>query len=80
VVLFASLDLKNNLLGNRHYLLYSLVCSGLPRMLVCLDEDLKSVPVQVNCVIGTFRALGSIGVWSIWSVIEVEGGAGLSDK
>lgn len=48
VVLHACCDLKNNILGNRHFLLYSLVCSMRPRMLVTLDEDLKSIPVSVR--------------------------------
>lgn len=47
-VLFASLDMNNNLLGKRHYLLYSLVLGARPRSLITVDEELKFVPVKVR--------------------------------
>eukprot|EP00823_Brevimastigomonas_motovehiculus_P002027 TRINITY_DN1318_c0_g1_i1.p1 TRINITY_DN1318_c0_g1~~TRINITY_DN1318_c0_g1_i1.p1 ORF type:complete len:926 (+),score=227.84 TRINITY_DN1318_c0_g1_i1:113-2890(+) len=48
VVLHAGMDMKNTLVGKRHYLLYSLVCSARPRCLITVDEDLKSIPVSVR--------------------------------
>lgn len=47
-VFHAALDLKNTLLSKKHYLLFSLVTSIRPRMLVCLNEDLESIPVKVR--------------------------------
>jgi 26S proteasome regulatory subunit N1 len=47
-VFHASLDLKSTILGKKHYLLYSLVTAVRPRMLVTLDENLKSIPVKVR--------------------------------
>jgi len=47
-VLHSAFDLKNSILNKRHYLLFSLVCSIRPRMLVTLDQDLKSIPVSVR--------------------------------
>uniref|UniRef100_T2MDL8 26S proteasome non-ATPase regulatory subunit 2 n=1 Tax=Hydra vulgaris TaxID=6087 RepID=T2MDL8_HYDVU len=41
-------DVKQTILGKSHYLLYCLVASMQPRMLVTLDKDLKPVPVQVR--------------------------------
>lgn len=36
------------ILGNRHYLLYSIVTAIRPRMLITLDEDLNPLPVSVR--------------------------------
>ncbi|WOL06849.1 26S proteasome non-ATPase regulatory subunit [Canna indica] len=49
-VLHACLDLKSNILGKYHYMLYILVLAMQPRMLMTVDENLKplSVPVRVG--------------------------------
>jgi len=47
-LMHTSLDLKNSLLGTRHYLLFTIVCSMRPRCLVTVDEDFKSIPVTVR--------------------------------
>ncbi|GAB5369463.1 hypothetical protein AAMO2058_001406600 [Amorphochlora amoebiformis] len=41
-------DMKNTLLGKRHYMLYCLACGMRPRMLMTVDEKLKPVPVKVR--------------------------------
>lgn len=46
--LTAFFDVKQTILGKSHYLLYSLVASMQPRMLVTLDTDLKPLPVHVR--------------------------------
>jgi 26S proteasome regulatory subunit N1 len=43
-----SLDLKNTLLAQYHYLLYTLACAMYPRMLLTVDEDLNPIPVSVR--------------------------------
>eukprot|EP00463_Aulacantha_scolymantha_P003228 TRINITY_DN402_c1_g1_i1.p1 TRINITY_DN402_c1_g1~~TRINITY_DN402_c1_g1_i1.p1 ORF type:complete len:281 (-),score=36.20 TRINITY_DN402_c1_g1_i1:81-923(-) len=48
VVMHSAFDMKNSILGNRHYLLFSLVTSIRPRMLITLNEDLEPVPVKVH--------------------------------
>ncbi len=47
-LLFSAFDLKHNLLGSTHYLLYTLAPSITPRMLVTLDEDGEMLPVSVR--------------------------------
>jgi len=47
-VFHSAFDLKNSLLQKRHWLLFSLATSVRPRMLMTLDENLKSIPVQVR--------------------------------
>eukprot|EP00455_Lapot_gusevi_P042534 TRINITY_DN5053_c0_g1_i7.p1 TRINITY_DN5053_c0_g1~~TRINITY_DN5053_c0_g1_i7.p1 ORF type:complete len:712 (-),score=223.00 TRINITY_DN5053_c0_g1_i7:109-2070(-) len=49
VLFHSSLDLKNTILSKRHYMLYYLVSSIRPRMVVTLDADsLQPVPVSVR--------------------------------
>lgn len=50
ITLHACLDLKANILGKYHYMLYFLVLAMQPRMLLTVDENLKplSVPVRVG--------------------------------
>lgn len=43
-----SLDMKNTILGERHYLLYTIVTAIRPRMLTTLDENLNPLPVSVR--------------------------------
>jgi 26S proteasome regulatory subunit N1 len=43
-----SLDLKNTLLAQYHYLLYTLACAMYPRVLLTVDEDLNPIPVSVR--------------------------------
>lgn len=47
-VVFAAIDLKNSLLSSRHWLLYSLITAIKPRMLVTLDEKMKSLKTSVR--------------------------------
>jgi len=47
-VFHSALDLKNSILGKRHYLLFSLACSVRPRMLITIDPEGKTVPVSVR--------------------------------
>ena len=47
-VFHACLDLKNTILGKRHYILYTLACTVRPRMLMTLDEKLNPLPVSVR--------------------------------
>ncbi|CEO95240.1 26S proteasome non-ATPase regulatory subunit 2 like protein [Plasmodiophora brassicae] len=47
-LLFHCLDMKNTILAERHYLLYSIVTAIRPRMLITLDEELKPLPVSVR--------------------------------
>merc|ERR1712130_7597 len=47
-IMHSAFDMKNSILGNRHYLLFSLVTSIRPRMLITLNEDLEPVPVKVQ--------------------------------
>ena len=49
-VLVACMDIKNTILGKSHYILYSLVLSMYPRMLMCFDEELN--PLQVSVRVG----------------------------
>jgi 26S proteasome regulatory subunit N1 len=46
--LTAFLNVKQTVLGKSHYLLYSLVSAMQPRMLVTLDTDRQTLPVQVR--------------------------------
>lgn len=46
--LFAFLDVKNIILAKSHYMLYYLVASMQPRMLVTFDENLHALPVSVR--------------------------------
>eukprot|EP00466_Bigelowiella_natans_P005987 jgi/Bigna1/92950/estExt_fgenesh1_pm.C_1110005 len=48
VVLHSSLDMKNTLLGKRHYMLYCLSCGMRPRMLMTVDEKLQPIAVKVR--------------------------------
>jgi 26S proteasome regulatory subunit N1 len=48
VVLHSALDMQHNILGDRHYLLYSLISAVRPRMLLTVDEKLQSLPVKVR--------------------------------
>jgi len=57
-VFHSALDLKNSILNKRHYVLFSLVASVRPRMLVAVDGDLKSIPVKVR--VG--QAVDTVGV------------------
>jgi 26S proteasome regulatory subunit N1 len=59
-VLHACLDFKNLILSKSHYLLYTLVTAMHPRMLVTLDENLKSlqVPVRVGQAVDTIGQAG----------------------
>jgi len=43
-----SLDLKHSILSHRHYLLFTIVTSLRPRMLITVDEKLEPVPVSVR--------------------------------
>jgi len=47
-LLVSCLDFKNNLLGDRHYLLYSLCVSIRPRMLTILNEKLEPMKIDVR--------------------------------
>jgi len=47
-VAHASLDLKSIIMGQYHYLLYTLTCAMYPRMLLTVDEDLNPIPVSVR--------------------------------
>lgn len=47
-LLVSCLDLKNNILGTRHYILYCLSVAIRPRMLTILDENLISKKVGVR--------------------------------
>eukprot|EP01027_Heterolobosea_sp_BB2_P017777 GEZU01025151.1.p1 GENE.GEZU01025151.1~~GEZU01025151.1.p1 ORF type:complete len:915 (-),score=306.66 GEZU01025151.1:111-2855(-) len=47
-VMHAGLDMKDLILGKYHYLLYYLVCSMSPRMMITVDEDLNPVPISVR--------------------------------
>lgn len=60
VLMHSALDLKNSILADRHYLLYSLVCSIRPRMVITLDEELemKPVPVRVGQAVDTVAVAG----------------------
>jgi len=48
ILLFSCIDMKNTILGNKHWLLYSLVLAMKPRMLITLDEHLKSIKLNVR--------------------------------
>jgi len=48
VLFHACLDMKNTILSKRHYLLYAIATAIRPRMLMTLDESLKSIPVSVR--------------------------------
>ncbi|KAL2937872.1 26S proteasome non-ATPase regulatory subunit 2-like protein A [Bienertia sinuspersici] len=50
ITFHACLDMKANILGKYHYMLYFLVLAMQPRMLLTVDENLKplSVPVRVG--------------------------------
>eukprot|EP00471_Norrisiella_sphaerica_P011214 CAMPEP_0184505640 /NCGR_PEP_ID=MMETSP0113_2-20130426/53093_1 /TAXON_ID=91329 /ORGANISM="Norrisiella sphaerica, Strain BC52" /LENGTH=899 /DNA_ID=CAMNT_0026895339 /DNA_START=51 /DNA_END=2750 /DNA_ORIENTATION=- len=48
VVLHSSFDMKNTILGKRHYMLYCLACGMRPRMLMTVDEKLQPIPVKVR--------------------------------
>jgi len=50
-LLTSCLDYKNNILGQRHYLLYALSVSIRPRMLTILDEECQ--PKKINVRVGT---------------------------
>jgi len=50
-LLVSCLDYKNNILGQRHYLLYALSVSIRPRMLTILDENCQ--PKKINVRVGT---------------------------
>lgn len=53
ILFFSSLDLKHNILGNRHWMLFYLASAMRPRMLTTLDsETLK--PVAVSVRVGKF--------------------------
>eukprot|EP00761_Pharyngomonas_kirbyi_P012308 gb/GECH01012335.1/.p1 GENE.gb/GECH01012335.1/~~gb/GECH01012335.1/.p1 ORF type:complete len:872 (+),score=203.33 gb/GECH01012335.1/:1-2616(+) len=60
VVLHSSLEIKDTLLGKYAYLLYFLVCSMYPRMLVTVDENLEyvSTPVRVGTAVDTVAQAG----------------------
>jgi len=47
-VMHSCLDLKSIILGQYHYMLYTLAPAMQPRMLVTLDENLKPLPVSVR--------------------------------
>ena len=47
-VMHSCMDIKNIILGPYHYMLYMIAPAMQPRMLVTLDEDLKSLPVSVR--------------------------------
>jgi len=57
-LLFSCIDMKNTILGEKHYLLYSLALAIKPRMLVTLDEKLQ--PLKTNVRVG--QALDTVGV------------------
>lgn len=48
VTIHACLQLKTTILGKYHYLLYHLVPSIYPRMLVTVNEDLEPLPISVR--------------------------------
>ena len=48
ILLHSCLDMKATLLGQLHYLLYHLVSSMNPRMLMTVDEDMQMLPVSVR--------------------------------
>ncbi|KAI9098204.1 armadillo-type protein [Phlyctochytrium arcticum] len=48
VNLVAFTDSKNLIFGRAHYLLYHLIISAYPRLLMSLDENLKPIPVTVR--------------------------------
>jgi hypothetical protein len=53
--------MKNTILGERHYLLYTVVTAIRPRMLITLDENLKplTVSVRVGQAVDTVGQAGS---------------------
>eukprot|EP01006_Ploeotia_vitrea_P036431 TRINITY_DN66017_c8_g1_i3.p1 TRINITY_DN66017_c8_g1~~TRINITY_DN66017_c8_g1_i3.p1 ORF type:complete len:144 (+),score=86.60 TRINITY_DN66017_c8_g1_i3:507-938(+) len=57
ILLHSFLDAKHTVLGDRHYMMYSLVIAMRPRMLVAVDEDLE--PIQVPVRVG--QALDTVG-------------------
>ena len=48
VLFHASLDMKNTILGKRHYLLYAIAAAVRPRMLMTLNEEGESIAVAVR--------------------------------
>ncbi|CAK7322712.1 unnamed protein product [Dovyalis caffra] len=48
IMLHACLEIKGNILGKYHYVLYFLVLAMQPRMLMTVDENLKPLPVPVR--------------------------------
>lgn len=47
-LMHSSLDLKNTILGQYHYLLYTLSVTMYPRMVITVDEELNALPVSVR--------------------------------
>jgi len=60
-VLVAALDFKSSILGRLHYLTFALAPALRPRMVFCVDEDLKPV-VGVSVRVGTsVDVVGQVG-------------------
>lgn len=57
-LIFVCIDMKTSILADKHYLLYSLVLAIKPRMLVTLDEKLRTLKTNVR--VG--QALDIVGV------------------
>lgn len=48
ITCFAGLDMKHTILGKHHYMLYYLFAAAVPRMLMCVDEEGKALPIPVR--------------------------------
>mmetsp|Transcript_8280 Transcript_8280/g.24366 ORF Transcript_8280/g.24366 Transcript_8280/m.24366 type:complete len:927 (+) Transcript_8280:125-2905(+) len=48
ITCFAGLDMKHTILGKHHYMLYYLFAAAAPRMLMCVDEEGKALPIPVR--------------------------------
>lgn len=59
-VLHTCLNMQSTILGEYPYMLYTLVLAMQPRMLLTVDEDLKSLPVPV-CVGQAVDVAGQAG-------------------